>query len=295
MAIIAISAVSCSPGLQKEIEGIIAGKDAETGVSIALDGKHILSIGDNSRYPLMSVMKLHQAMSVADSLSRAGLGTDTEIHIGKDELLENTYSPLRDKYPEGNIDMSIAGLMEYTLQFSDNNACDILFSHFGGPASTDGYIRSIGIEDFSISATEDDMHKDLDKCYDNRTSPSAAMAVLEHLLDNSSLRAKAGNRLVPYYDFIIKTMTECRTGADRLAAPLDGTEAVIGHKTGTGDRNADGRTIGTNDIGFVILPDGRIYTIAVFVKDSSLSPRETSGIIARISEAAYRHISSGRI
>ena len=69
-------------------------------------------------------------------------------------------------------------------------------------------------------------------------------------------------------EFIIRTMTGCNTGPERLPKPLAATGAVIGHKTGSGDRNSTGALIGTNDIGFVQLPDGQHYTIAVFVKDS---------------------------
>ena len=88
-------------------------------------------------------------------------------------------------------------------------------------------------------------------------------------------------------------MTACRTGLDRLPAPLAGTGAVVGHKTGTGDRNSQGKLIGINDVGFVFLPGGRRYTIAVFVKDSEETPEQTARIIADISAVVYRHVREG--
>ncbi|MDB9149966.1 serine hydrolase [Parabacteroides distasonis] len=94
----------------------------------------------------------------------------------------------------------------------------------------------------------------------------------------------------PHQTFIKQTMIECETGKDRLAQPLETTDAIIGHKTGTGDRNPRGRLIGTNDIGFVFLPDGERYTIAVFVKDSEESPDATAAIIADISRIVYQYI-----
>ena len=63
----------------------------------------------------------------------------------------------------------------------------------------------------------------------------------------------------------------------------------MGHKTGTGDRNAQGRIIGLNDVGFVVLPGGRRYTIAVLVRDSAESDEATARIIADVSEAVYRY------
>ena len=41
--------------------------------------------------------------------------------------------------------MSIADLLKYTLQQSDNNACDILFNYQGGPDAVNKYLHSLGI------------------------------------------------------------------------------------------------------------------------------------------------------
>ena len=85
-------------------------------------------------------------------------------------------------------------------------------------------------------------------------------------------------------------MVECQTGQDRLVAPLLGKGVIVGHKTGTGDFNAKGQQIGCNDIGFVLLPDGHVYSIAVFVKDSAENNQENSKIIADISRIVYEYI-----
>ncbi len=85
-------------------------------------------------------------------------------------------------------------------------------------------------------------------------------------------------------------MVECQTGQDRLVAPLLDKKVTVGHKTGTGDLNAKGQQIGCNDIGFVLLPGGRTYSIAVFVKDSEENNQANSKIIANISRIVYEYI-----
>lgn len=85
-------------------------------------------------------------------------------------------------------------------------------------------------------------------------------------------------------------MVECQTGQDRLVAPLLDKGVTVGHKTGTGDFNAKGQQIGCNDIGFVLLPNGHAYSIAVFVKDSAESSLENSKIIADISRIVYKYV-----
>ena len=131
------------------------------------------------------------------------------------------------------------------------------------------------------------MHRDLADCYRNWTTPLEAVRLLEWLVSGKAAKGAYG-------DFIEQTMISCQTGRDRLPAPLAVTKAVIGHKTGTGDRNGKGQIIGTNDIGFVFLPDGRRYSIAVLVRDSEESEQATARIKADVSEAVYRYVSGER-
>ena len=235
---------------------------------------------------MMSVFKLHQALAVADYCEKKGLSFDTSIYIRKADLKTDTYSPLRDLYPDGEISLPIKELLEYTLHLSDNNACDILFLQTGGTEATDHYIRTnLGMRHFAIKATEDEMHQDKNKCYLNWSTPLETVRMIELLLN------------VPLFDdeyqkFIKTTMMSCETGKDRLARPLQGNKAILGHKTGTGDRNDKGQIIGMNDVGFVYLPDGQSYTIAVFIKDSEESEAATARIIADISKTVYRHVTN---
>lgn len=270
-------------GLEQQLKDIIANKKAQVGIAVIINGKDTVTLNNDVRYPMMSVFKFHQALAVAKHLEQNKLPLTTSMHIKKTDLHADTYSPLRDKYPQGNIDMSIGDLLVYTLQLSDNNACDILFNNVAGIKETDSYIRSLGIEDFSITTTENNMHRDFQLCYQNWTSPLDAAKLLEIFVTRPILAE-------PYHSFIKRTMTECETGKDRLVKPLLETNAVVGHKTGTGDRNEKGQLIGINDIGFVSLPDGQRYSIAVFVKDSEESNEDTAQIIADISTAVYRYI-----
>ena len=231
----------------------------------------------------MSVFKFHQALAVTHWLETRHLSLDTVLYITPEDLKPDTYSPLRDRYPQGNCSLSVRELLKYTLQQSDNNACDILFRLTGGPQETDRYIRSLGCSHFSITATEDDMHVDLNRSYDNWTTPLEAARLLEIFLTRELFQPSDRQ-------FIRQTLTECETGKDRLVKPIPSGKAVIGHKTGTGDCNAQGQIIGINDIGFFLLPDGSRYSLAVFVKNSEEDAPATAGVIAAISEAVWNFV-----
>ena len=275
-------------GLEEQLRKVIANKKAQIGIAVIINGKDTITINNDERYPMMSVFKLHQALAVADYCEKKGLSFDTPIYIRKADLKTDTYSPLRDLYPNGEISLPIKKLLEYTLHLSDNNACDILFQQTGGTEATDNYIRTnLGMRHFAIKATEDEMHQDKNKCYQNWSTPLETTKVIELLLTTRLFDEQ-------YQGFIKETMISCQTGKDRLPLPLKGTKAIIGHKTGTGDRNNKGQIIGMNDVGFVYLPDGQRYTIAVFIKDSEESDVETARIIADISEKVYQQVTTNR-
>lgn len=270
-------------GLRGKLLDCIGKYNAQVGIAVIYNSSDTLTIHNQTHYPLMSVFKFHQALAVGNHLQERGLSYDSVITISKDELKPNTYSPLRDRFPEGNIPLSIAGLLTYTLQLSDNNACDILFDRILDVPNTNRYIRTLVPDGFSIEVNEDSMHLDLENCYRNWTTPLAAACLMDQFVNQEILSGE-------YHDFIYRTMIGCNTGEARLPYPLQGSQAIVGHKTGTGDRNAEGKLIGLNDLGFIILPDGRKYVIAVFVKDSGESYETTEKIIAEVSSVVYEYL-----
>ena len=91
-----------------------------------------------------------------------------------------------------------------------------------------------------------------------------------------------------YKEFLQETLIETSTGNDKLKAGLP-EDAVLGHKTGSSGRNKEGIKAGDNDMGFVRLPDGRQYSIAVFVSDSKEDDKTNAAIIAGISRKVYEY------
>lgn len=286
IAALSFSTLHAENLLKEQIAQLIANADARTGVALIIDGKDTLTWNNEESYPLMSVMKYHQALAAAHYLDEHNLPLTTPITIKPEDLRPDTYSPLRDRYPEGNISLPVSRLLEYTLQLSDNNACDILFDYIGGVDKANKYLRAIGCDNFSLAVTEEEMHRDPARCYDNWSTPLAVAQLMDRLATDSLPIDTT------YTHFIRETLLACQTGKTRLPLPLQGTGARIGHKTGTSDRNGQGEWISINDAGFILLPDGRRYTLAVLVKHSKLSLEETEKLIADISTAVFRMLGS---
>ncbi|MCC8186059.1 MAG: class A beta-lactamase, subclass A2 [Bacteroides sp.] len=267
------------PLLEQKIKEVTQGKQATVGVAVKIPGKEAITVNNEIEYPTMSVFKFHLALAVTDHLERNNLSPQTTVHIQKSDLMHDTYSPLRDKYPEADITLTLQELLYYTVSLSDNNTCDILFRYIGGTEKVDSYIRSLGIEKFSIAATEEEMHAYFPNQFLNWTAPSAAAELMELFL--------SGNLFTPPYQELLYTLlTETQTGLNKLKAGLP-EDVILGHKTGSGMRTPEGVKVADNDLGFVVLPDGRSYCIGVFVKESGEDDETNAAMIAEISRIVY--------
>lgn len=258
---------------------IISKYKANIGISVvAIEQNETTLIGNNQHYPMQSVYKLPLAMAVLKKVDEGKLKLNQMVFVKKSEL-HNTWSPLKDKYPEGNINISIAELLSYTISRSDNNTCDILFKLVGGPKVVNDYIHSIGLKDIAITTTEYQMSKKWSIQYQNNTTPLAMSELLvgwhqkKYLSDSST-------------EFLKRIMVENYTSAKRLKGLLPDS-VVVGHKTGTSGSNEKGMSAGTNDVGIIYLPNGQQIAIAVFVSDSYENYETNEYIIAQIASATY--------
>lgn len=268
--------------LREKIAALADTVDAEVGVAvISGDGDTLEYVNsDRTRFPLMSVMKFHQALYVCHWLKNAGQTLDSVMEVLPERYEENTWSPLRDSHPEGGT-FSYGDLLSYTLGHSDNIACDILFELTGGPECTGLYIRSLGVDDFNIECTESMMHEDLSLCMENWSTPLSSAMLLEEFMRNRDKDE--------FMRFIWNTMSECKTGTARIPGRISEKTAAIVHKTGTGDVADNGRIIAVNDIGIVVMPDGTHFSLSVFIHNAACTMSQCEALIAAIAEAVYEH------
>lgn len=290
LALLVLMIVSCNSAFSQEdslkagVEKIINESGCSVGAAIKeLESGKTYLFNNDANYPMQSVFKFPLAMAVLDRVDKREISLDKIIKVTKQELLPKTWSPLREKYPEG-ADLKLSEILSYTVSQSDNTGCDILFSLIGGPLEAEKYIRGLGITDLSIKNTEEEMHKDAYLQFVNSCKPSA-MAELLGVLSSGTALSRESN------DFLLKIMTETATGPKRIKGLLpEGT--IVAHKTGSSGKSDDGITAACNDAGIVTLPDGRHIAIVVFVSMSKESDEFNDSIIARISKLAIDYFIS---
>ena len=273
------SPVSRRAALEHDLLALTDSVPARVGVAVVLGPGDTLALGNRPGYPMASVYKFHQALAVLDSLDRAGLPATLPVEVRPSDLLPDTWSPLRDARPAGGYALPVSELLHYSVARSDNNVCDLLFRFVGGPDRVERYVRGLGLGETSIAADEATMHREPAAQYANVVSPLDAVRLLE--------RFRRGELLSPAYgDLLMAMLLATVTGPDKLKGMLP-SEVRVAHKTGSGLRDAQGVVAADNDMGIVFLPDGRAYSIAVFIADSHADDRADAKVIAMISRRIY--------
>lgn len=273
--------------LRQQLNQIIAGKNATVGISIkSIEDKDTLSINGNLKAPLMSVFKFHIALTVLNQVDEGKLSLNQKIFIKKKDLHENTWSPMREDYPNGNMDLTLDKLLRYTVSHSDNNGCDILIDLAGGTKVIQKFINKQGIKDFAIKVNEKQMES-WKNLYINTTTPLATTELLEKFYKGEVLKEKTTK-------YLYQIMVETSRGLTWMKAGLpEGTE--LAHRTGISGTNDDNLRVAMNDVGIVKLPNGKHFILSVYLKEITESKEDTEKIIADISKATWDYFTKKKL
>ena len=270
--------------LKKEISKITEGKKATVAVSV-LGIDFPFQYNNNNaekKLPMQSVFKYHIALAVLDLVDQGKLSLDQKVFIKKSELLPNTWSPIREKNPEGNFEMPISELIEYSVAMSDNVGCDVLLRLIGGPKVVHDFLISKGAKDTQIVYNEELMQSAWKNQYENYTTMKSATKLLKDFYKGKILSEKST-------EFLLAVMYRTSTGLNKIVEQLP-KFAKVAHKTGSSGKNDAGLTGAENDIAIITLPNGKTYAIAIFVSDSMETWEVNCKMISDISKMVFENL-----
>ena len=277
--------ISGSAQLQTRIARIAAQAEGRVGVACSLPGETLAcDFHGDEALPMQSVYKLPIAVTMLHQIEQGRFTLDQPIRfLASDVPDRDVYSPLRDQYPHGNVNVPLETLLRHAVIQSDNVACDILLRLLARPgdpgsgaAVVTAWIRSLGISPIHVIDTERVLNRNELLQYRDSATPRALVALLRRLADRSPLTAQ-------HTQLLLSWMTSTHTADDRIRALLPpGT--VSADKTGTAgqDRPTDNAT---NDVALITLPDGRKLAIAVIVADARAPYAVRERVIAQIAQA----------
>jgi len=282
-----ISIVSVAMAQHQKLRSVISqisdSSRAHVGVYIRLlETGDTISYHDGEHYVMQSMFKFPIAIRVLNQIDAGKLRLDQQVFLKKEDL-RKTVSALYDKYPTGEVSVSIEEMLTDMVTLSDNNACDILLRLLGGPLPVENYIKSLGVKDIQIRVNELEMHANWKFQYLNWCTPSAQVKLLQLVFDQKALS-------VTNNELLRKLMRETYVTPNRIRYLLPiGT--IVEHRSGTSGTNDKGLSPATNDIATISLPNGKHLAIAVLLTDSYESDAKRDMIIAKIAKAAYDEFS----
>ena len=266
--------------LKTEVQKIIKGKNATVAVSVLrFEEPFELNMNGEKHLPMQSVFKFHIALAVLKLVDEGKLNLNQKIFIKKEELLPETWSPIREKYPEGNVKLSLAEILKYTVAQSDNIGCDILLRSIGGTETVQNFMNEKGVKNFQIKFNEEQMHQDWNAQYENYSSTNSIVELLQKFYDGNIVSR-------PSTDLLMKIMLETTTGENKLIAGIP-KNTTIAHKTGASGKNNTGLTGAENDMGIVTLPNGNHYAICIFINNSMETQEINEKMVADISKVTF--------
>lgn len=265
--------------LRQQLNQIISSKNATVGISIkGIEDKDTLSINGNLKAPLMSVFKFHIALAVLNKVDEGKLSLTQEVFIKNKDLHENTWSPMREDFPDGNVNLTLDKLLRYTVSHSDNNGCDILIDLVGGTKVVQKFINQQGIKDFVIKVNENQM-RSWKNLYVNTTTPLATTDLLEKFFKGEILKENTTK-------YLYQIMVETSRGVTWMKAGLP-QNTKLAHRTGISGTNDDNLRVAMNDVGIVKLPNGKHFILSVYLKNITEKQEDTEKIIADITKATW--------
>ncbi|KQS03178.1 serine hydrolase [Sphingomonas sp. Leaf357] len=265
----------------------------KVGIAVhSIDQGWTVQSNGETRMPQQSVSKLWVAMTVLDFRDAGRLKLDDPVTIRREDLTL-FHQPVAALVKGDGYQTTVGELLQRALTMSDNTCNDRLLQYVGGPAAVRAFIARKNLGDIRFgpgerllqSATaglewkpeyafgnafnrardrlpKSDRIAAFDRYVANPPDGAAPLAIAGALA-----KLKQGKLLsASSTDYLIGTMESSRTGKQRMHGAVPPGWS-FGHKTGTGQDLA-GRTAGYNDVGVLMAPDGRSYSLAVMIGDT---------------------------
>jgi len=286
------------------IEQIVSGLAGRIGFAAQeIGGDEVISFNGDETFAMASTYKVAIATKVMDLVDKGELSLDQMVAVPTDMYVTGEIA-LAETFPHPGIKLSVANLIEVMITESDNTATDVCMGLAGGAAAVTKNLRRLGITDFRVDRTTREILMDFYGLSGAtpevvaeaiKNNPALVMAQVDPNPDFEAdprdhatplamlkllLAIDGGTAMSPESSkFLLGVMSRTRTGAGRLKGLLP-KGASVAHKTGTAGGIA-------NDVGYVTLPDGRRFAIAVFTNSSKTPVADRDRAIAEVGRTLY--------
>ena len=294
--------------LVNQIDTLRANFGGVVGVAVtSVDDNWTASSGGERKLPQQSVSKLWVAMTVLAARDAGRLTLDDPVTITESDFTV-FHQPIAALVKDGvGYTASVGEILRRALTMSDNTCNDKMLRLVGGPEAVRAFITARELGDIRFGPGEKLLQAgtaglewkpefsrgNAFAVARSRLSPAVRLAAFEsyvadppdgaapQAIANALARLQRGELLSPSSTaWLITTMQSSHTGKQRLRGAVP-PGWQFGHKTGTG-QDLGGRTAGYNDVGILVAPDGRTYTLAVMIGDTRRSIQERQALMQAV-------------
>ena len=299
-----------SPAAVSIIRQLVRDFDGTVGVSVRRAGADwVIVEGADRPLPQQSVSKLWVALTLMDQVDRGVRSLGDPVFISKNDLVV-FHQPLAAKVGNTGYTATLGELLQLAMTKSDNLANDSILRTVGGPDAVRATLAAKGLTGIRFGPGERIMQSEAAgltwrqdlaegrRFYAERAKLSYETrdgALSRYFADpvdgaspsgiaNALLRLVQGDLLKPQSTATLTgMMSDSTTGKNRLRAGVP-PGWRFGHKTGTG-QDLGARTVGYNDVGYLIAPDGTIYTLAVMIGSTTRPIPERMALMQAVAAA----------
>ncbi len=286
------------------IEQIASGLAGRIGFAAQeIGGDKVIAFNGDETFAMASTYKVAIAAAVLDRVDRGELNLDQLVEVPPDMYVTGVFA-LAETFPHPGIQLSVANLIEVMITESDNTTTDVSMELVGGAAAVTEYLQNLGITDIRVDRTTRDILMDfyglsavtpeaIAEAISN--NPALVMAQID---PNPDFEADPRDHATPLAmlqlllaidggtamsmesrEFLLGVMSRTRSGPGRLKGLMPkGT--LVAHKTGTAGGIA-------NDVGYITLPDGRRFAIAVYTNSNETPVSDRDRAIAEIARMVF--------
>jgi beta-lactamase class A len=183
--------------------------------------------------------------------------------------------------------MTVSGLCEAAIEYSDNTAANLLLHTLGGPGAVTHYARSLGDAYTRLDRMEPELNTSIPGDPRDTTTPAAMAADMRNILLGTAL-SQASRALLRMW------LVNCRTGLECLRAGIPKSWSA-GDKTGMGGaHNAFGDSETRNDIAIIWPPARRPLIVAAYLTGAQVPAAQRDAALASVGRAVSRLLPSSR-
>lgn len=315
----AAPAVPAPRPLVAQIDALLRNFSGTAGIAVtSIEEGWTAEANGGRKLPQQSVSKLWVTMTVLDAVDRGQIRLTDPITITEADFTL-FHQPVASLVKNGvGYTATVGEIIRRAMQMSDNTCNDKLLRLVGGPDAVRAFIAKKGLGEIRFGPGEKLLQAgtaglewkpeysrgNAFAVARSRLAPAVRRAAFDAYVGdppdgaspaaiaNALARLGRGELLSPTSTaWLIDTMAGARTGRARVhgAVPPGWRYA---HKTGTG-QDLGGRTAGFNDVGILTAPDGRAYSLAVMIGDSTRPIRERQLLMQAVATAIVTNHGAG--